>query len=173
MNFRTPPSCQDCVFMAGMHRASQWLALLMLVIAPVQVPARSTFQISTTPGQNTFNDQAAAKLLQQFTDGLQSRNASKALGVFDLVKMPGGQFFRQQIISFIAHTESIRIHLNLVKTSAEDGKGLAEVEVEMETSPREGNSPPVHQQDRLHFSAENDPKGWKFSDVQPRAFFAP
>ncbi len=124
------------------------------------------------PGHAAFTDDVASDLLSQIVSGFESRNQNKVLAAFDLAAMPDGQLFKQQIIAFFAHTESVNIHFNLVQTSEEDGKGTAQADVELEASPRDSNTLPVHKQERLVFTAENTPVGWKFSDVQPRSFFS-
>jgi hypothetical protein len=129
-------------------------------------------QTSPTPKRAEFTDGAASDLLNQITSGFTSRNQKKVLAVFDLAAMADGERFRQQIISFFSHTESVRIHFNLVKTSGEEGKGTAEVQVEMEAAPRDDNAPTVHKQERLRFTAASTSGGWKFTDVEPRAFFS-
>jgi hypothetical protein len=129
-------------------------------------------QTSPTPKPAEFTDGAASDLLNQIASGFTSRNQKKVLAVFDLAAMADGERFRQQIISFFSHTESVRIHFNLVKTSGEEGKGTAEVQVEMEAAPRDDNTPTVHKQERLRFTAASTSAGWKFTDVEPRAFFS-
>jgi hypothetical protein len=42
----------------------------------------------------------------------------------------------------------------------------------MEAAPRDDNAPTVHKQERLRFTAANTSAGWKFTDVEPRAFFS-
>lgn len=146
---------------AAILPSAHWLAG-----TPVQTGKRGQ------PARTEFNDSVASGLLNQITNGFESRNQNKVLGAFDLSAMPDGQLFKQQIVSFLNHTENIRIHINLVQTSMEAGKGTAEVDVEMEAAPRDSNDLPVHKQDRLSFSAADTPAGWKFSDVQPRGFFS-
>jgi hypothetical protein len=132
-----------------------------------------TVQVQPSPAPAPeFTDRVASDLLTQITNGFTGRNRERVLSAFDLAAMPDGERFRQQIISFFSHTESVRIHFNLVKTSGEEGKGTAEVQVEMEAAPRDDNAPTVHKQERLRFTAANTSAGWKFTDVEPRAFFS-
>jgi hypothetical protein len=46
------------------------------------------------------------------------------------------------------------------------------VDAEMEAEPRNGGGAPLHKQGTLRFVAEPTSSGWKFTDVQPRAFFS-
>jgi ABC-type transporter MlaC component len=118
-----------------------------------------------------FDDQAATKLLSQLTQGLENANQKQVLSVFDFSHMNDGQRFQQQLISFVAHAESIRLHLNLLHVNSDSGKGSAEADIEMEIEPRDGTLP-VRKQARLNFSALSSAGGWKFVDVQPRGFFS-
>lgn len=118
-----------------------------------------------------FDDQAATKLLSQLTQGLENANQKQVLSVFDFSHMNDGQRFQQQLISFVAHAESIRLHLNLLHVNSDSGKGSAEADIEMEIEPRDGTLP-VRKQARLSFSALSSAGGWKFVDVQPRGFFS-
>jgi len=140
------------------------------IIQWAQGPQQSSSP-NPAPAQSTFDLQAARKLLDRISDGFQGRGRKKVLDAFDFSRMPQGQLFRQQLVSFASHAEAIRIHFNVVSARSENGVGTADADVEMEVTPRD-NSIPVHKQDRLHFSAMQDSSGWKFTDVQPRSFFS-
>ncbi len=85
--------------------------------------------------------------------------------------MKDGPIFKQQIASFFSQTESIRVHLNLVETSAEADKATIGVDAEMEVEPRNG-APVSRRNERLTFTAANIGGRWKLIDVQPRSFFS-
>lgn len=148
-----------------------WVALAAAVLLAPQVAVPRQTSGGRQPSAAEFTDHDAAGLLGRIADGMQTRNHNKVLAAFDLRRMAEGPLFRQQIVSLISHSDSIRIHINLVKTAEENGKGVAEADVEMEVARRD-DSNPVHQQARLRFTADKAPSGWKFIDVQPRAFFA-
>jgi hypothetical protein len=126
----------------------------------------------TTPLQAVFGVGDASKLLRQINDGLVNGKAGKFLSAFDVARMSDGQLFKQQVMSFFSHTDSIRIHFNLTEATMNGDKGAATVEAEMEADPRDGNTPPLHKQTTLHLLAEHTVAGWKFTDVQPRSFFS-
>lgn len=169
-------------FAANAGRRAPWSVWIMLAVffqfvlllSPAGGAASTAAyaQTSPTPKPAEFTDRDASDLLNQITTGFTSRNQKKVLAAFDLIAMPDGELFRQQIISFFSHTESVRIHFNLLQTSSEAGKVSAEAEVEMEAAPRDENAPPVHKQERLRFTAAKTSEGWKFTDVQPRSFFS-
>jgi len=135
--------------------------------------ARSQAKQPTPPAKDdSFSLNTASQLLEQITAGLVAKNQRKMLGAFDLSKMPDGPLFRQQVTAFFSQTGNVRFHFNLLDVSMDGGKGMAEVAVEMDAEVHEVMAPPLRKQAKLRFIAENGPAGWKFTDVQPRAFFS-
>jgi hypothetical protein len=124
------------------------------------------------PPQNGFTVHDASRLLNQINDALINRQPGRFLAAFDLAKMADGQLFKQQVTSFISHSDSIRLHFNITETAMNGAQGAATVDAEMEADPRDGNTPPVRKQATLRFVAEHTSPGWKFTDVQPRSFFS-
>ncbi|HKF20929.1 MAG TPA: hypothetical protein VKE93_05135 [Candidatus Angelobacter sp.] len=145
---------------------------MMLVGLPMQ-HAQSQAQQSPLPAKdNSFTLSKASQLLDQITTGLVAHNQRKMLGAFDLATMPDGPLFQQQVTAFFAQTGNVRFHFNLLEASMDSGKGIAEVAVEMDAEVHEAITPPLRKQAKLRFVAENGSAGWKFTDVQPRAFFS-
>jgi len=137
-----------------------------------QPPQKSQPSPSPSPEQKqVFDDHAATRLLMQLTQGLEDNNQKQVLAVFDFVHMQDGQRFQQQLISFLSHAESIRLHVNLVSAISNVAKPSAEADIEMEITPRDGTLP-VRKQARVNFSVQSTSSGWKFVDVQPRRFFS-
>jgi hypothetical protein len=163
-------------FVTMARRRARWFLPMALAavfcFGPQWFSGGAHAQTAPAPKAAEFTDGVASDLLNQLTSGFTSRNQKKVLAAFDLAAMADGERFRQQIISFFSHTESVRIHFNLVKTSVQAGNGTAQAEVEMEAQPREDTAPPVHKQERLRFTAASTSEGWKFTDVQPRSFFS-
>lgn len=156
------------------------LLWFVLVSANAKLPAEPCFSqpnVSVQGGARTadssFTEKDASHLLNQISQGLVSRNQGQVLRAFDLGKMQNGTLFRQQIVSFIAHAENIRFYFHLTRVSAAALRGETDAEVEMEADPRDSNNAgPLHKQARLHLAAQSTSAGWKFVDVQPRAFFS-
>jgi hypothetical protein len=126
---------------------------------------------SSGESQKGFDDQAATSLLMQFTRGLQNKNQQQVLAAFDFTHMQDGEHFQQQLISFLGHANSIRMHINLVSTASDSGGGTAEADFEMEVDFRDAILP-NHKQARLKFFVRNTSTGWKFVELQPRGFFS-
>ena len=123
------------------------------------------------PTQNAFAKADASALLNQMKQGLIVRQAKLFLASFDLAQMSDGQLFRQQVQSFISHTDSIRIHFNVTRAAMEGDKGFASADVEMEADTG-SSTVPLYKQASLNFTAERVSSGWKFIDIQPRSFFS-
>jgi hypothetical protein len=146
--------------------------LACLLCSAAILTAQNGAKASPKPAEDTFNDRAATQLLNQITEALVSHNQKKMLEAFDIPKMTDGALFRQQITSLFQQTGVIRVHFNHDQAAMEDGKGVATVDLEMEADLRDDTRPPVRKQARLRFVAEKSADGWKFTDVQPRAFFS-
>ena len=150
----------------NVHRFCTQFVLAMLFFTAL-VSAQS--KKGPAPAPATFDDQAASQLLLQLTEALQGHSQKQFLGLFDLNKMRDGASFRQQIIAFYSHTESIRVHMTLNEITAEDEGTTLSVNAEMEIEPLNGG-PSEHQNEIVTFTVVNS-GGWKFIDVQPRSFF--
>lgn len=155
------------------------LCLIMLGAAQLWLPAQRALSQANLPAppakDNSFTLKTASQLLEQLTAGLVAHNQRKMLGAFDLSKMPDGPLFRQQVTAFFAQTGNVRFHFNILEVATDESNGLkgtAEVTAEMDAEVREAITPPLRKQGKLRFVAENGPSGWKFTDVQPRAFFS-
>jgi hypothetical protein len=147
----------------------RYLSLLIVMLCALTV---SVIALAQAPeDQKTFSTHDASTLLNQINDGLVNRSAGKFLSAFDLSRMDNSQTFKQQITSFIAHADSIRMHFNLTGVSMEGHQGEATVDAEMEADTGSGAAP-LHKQATLRFVAVQTGSGWKFVDVQPRSFFS-
>jgi hypothetical protein len=148
------------------------LGVVLLGLLPQN--SRSQAKPPAPPAKDSsFTLNTASQLLDQITNGLVAHNQSKMLGAFDLSKMPDGPLFRQQVTNLFAQTGNIRFHFNILEVSMDGSKGIVEVAVEMDVEVlREAVTPPLRKQAKLRFVAENGPAGWKFTEVQPRAFFS-
>jgi hypothetical protein len=125
-----------------------------------------------TNEQSVFTVRDASRLVNQLADALEGHQLNKFLSAFDLTRMENGQLFKQQIASFFAHADSIDVHMNVTEAAMNGDKGTVTVETEIETGTRNDNVPPVRKRATLNFTAERASSGWKFTDVQPRAFFS-
>ena len=157
--------------MAG--NASMAKRILILLSAGILLfPGQGTGQTQPTPHpQSAFTKADASALLNQMKQGLIVRQAKTFLASFDLAQMSDGQLFRQQVQSFISHTDSIRIHFNVTNAAMDGDKGAASADVEMEADTGSGTVP-LYKQATLNFTALRESSGWKFVDVQPRTFFS-
>jgi hypothetical protein len=124
-----------------------------------------------TPSPSAFDAQTASRLLLQLSEALQGHSQKQFLALFDLANMKDSTLFRQQINSFFAQTESIRVHLNLAETTLDGDQANVAVDAEMEAEPSNGGAP-LRRNERLNFVVTNADGSWKFVDLQPRSFFS-
>jgi hypothetical protein len=147
---------------------------LRIVLVFLCVAGFSLGQSVPTPSQDdtaAFTTQTATDLLNQVREGLEGHMQKQMLDAFDLSRMSGGQAFKNQVIAFLDHNDSVRIHFHVREASTQEGKGITVVDVEMELEQNNSTKPPVRRKAQLRFIAENGGHGWKFTDVQPRTFF--
>jgi hypothetical protein len=133
---------------------------------------------STAPGNfaaaqsdqpaDSFSELAASKLLSQVAEGMQGHLSRKMLDTFDLPRMTRGAIFKEQVTAFFNQYDSIRVHFKLVEVK----DNTVTVDAQMEESTSGDVTPPQHKTAQLRFTAEKTAAGWKFVDVQPRAFFS-
>jgi hypothetical protein len=124
-----------------------------------------------SPPPAAFDEPAASRLLMQLSQALEAHSQNQFLAVFDLARMKDGPAFRQQIGSFFSHTESFRVHLNLLEVKTENEQATVAADAEMEGQPM-NRGPAWRRNERLNFVAVASAAGkWKFVEVQPRSFF--
>ena len=157
------------------NRALAMLAFVMMLagVSPIlgQNPSKPPSGSSGESQKQVFDDHAATRLLMQFTRGLENKDQKQVLATFDFAHMQDGEYFQQQLISFIGHANSIRMHVNLVSTASDPGSGTAEADFEMEVDLRDAILP-NRKQARLKFAVRSTSTGWKFVELQPRNFFS-
>lgn len=145
--------------------------LLASLVLPVCVGTAQAAPQQKPPAENVFTDQDASALLRQLSEALEGHSQKKLLALFDLSQMKDSALFKQQINLFFSQAESIRVHLNLIETNAENERPTFAVDAEMEVEPTNGG-PMVRQNERLTFTVARVGNGWKFIEVQPRSFFS-
>jgi hypothetical protein len=144
-------------------------AIFIALLLCVTLRAQDTQHQQPAPA--AFDQQSASRLLLQLSESLQGHSQKQFFALFDLARMKDGPLFKQQASSFFTQTESIRVHLNLVDTSADGDKANIAVDAEMEAEPRNGG-PIARRNERLNFVVANTGNSWKFIDVQSRSFFS-
>ena len=157
------------------NRALATLAFVTILagVSPLvgQNPSKPPSGSSGESQKQVFDDRTATRLLMQFTRGLEIKNQQQMLAAFDFVHMQDGEHFQQQLISFLGHANSVRIHVNLVSAASDSAGGTAEADFEMEVDFRDAILP-NRKQARLKFAVRNTSDGWKFVGLEPRGFFS-
>ncbi|HLK09211.1 MAG TPA: hypothetical protein VKV30_14750 [Candidatus Angelobacter sp.] len=144
-------------------------AVLVVLLFGSTLRAQDKPQPQPTPA--AFDAQVASHLLLQLSEALQGHSQKQFLALFDLARMKDGSLFKEQINSFFAQTESIRVHLNLADTSMEGDKAMLAVDAEMEAAPVNGSAI-TRKSERLYFAVATASNSWRFIELQPRSFFS-
>lgn len=145
------------------------LCMALSLIAACMCSAQA--QHSQPPAQTSFTEKTASDLLVRLSEALESHSQRKMLGLFDLSQMKGGGSFKQQINLLFSQTDLIRVHLNLVETSAAGERPSFTVDAEMDAQPANGG-PAWRRNERLSFEVANAGGSWKLVEIQPRSFFS-
>ena len=156
---------------AGSHLTRHAVVVALTIQLLLLVPASTYAQgqkDAPALGDSNLSEHIASRLLDQIAEGLNGRSARKTLNAFDLSRMNGGASFRDQVTAFINQTDTIRIHFKLIEVT----ENTAVVDIEMDAAFTSDLAAPQHKHMQLRFAAENGRNGWKFTDVQPRAFFS-
>lgn len=159
-----------------MHRAISLIIVSAVILTSAgagEACVAGSAAPQTQPSQSQssareFSEQDALRLLGQIRTGLEGNLPRKVLGAFDLSRMNGGPAFRQQIVAFLNQYPSVRFHFDLVEVNG----NVAVVDAEMEADPQNDYAAPVRKRRQLRFTASAGTKGWKFIDLEPRAFFS-
>lgn len=144
------------------------VAYLLLGLSCVALSRDTAAQTESKPA---FSEADATRLLGQIVDGLASHNPRRMLSAFELATMNNGELFRQNTNSFFRQTGTIRAHYNILQTSMDGARGIADVRMEIEADQLNDNLPPVRKQEQLHLSFLRSDAGWRIVDLEPRTFF--
>lgn len=142
------------------------LFIAMLLVSPTAT--RNFAMAQSDQPADSFSVLEASDLLSQVAEGLQGHLFRRMLDAFDLGRMTRGAFFKQQVTAFFNQYDSIRVHFRLMEVK----DNIVIVNAQMEASTSGDVTPPQRKTAQLRFTAEKTPAGWKFVDVQPRAFFS-
>src|SRR5271154_582443 len=114
--------------------------------------------------ESVFNERVANNILGQLQDGLEGHSQRTLLSAFDGDKMDGYLNFEDQIEAYFQRYSQFRVHFRIASTSVEGGKGILLVDVDIESSPAQGNRRPVRKSGQLRFELEKGKKGWQIVD---------
>src|SRR5581483_10497114 len=158
------------LFIATVEHSMYISKIAVCMIAALLLLQPLSANQTATQEKAEFTERTASQLLDQIKEGLESRISKKVLNAFDLSRMNSSAAFKNQITAMLGQYEFVRVHFSLLETSVNGPEASAVVDVEMEENPPGDVSAPVHKHAQLRFTAQNGPKGWKFTDVQPRSF---
>lgn len=125
-----------------------------------------------TPAPQEFSSDVASRLLEQVTRGFITNNQKQVLSSFDAARMKNYAKFRAGIEALFAQYDSFRAGFRLQQSWPQGGRGVVIAEFELEGSPLEEGTKPLHRSAQLRFEFEYGREGWRIVDVAPRFFFS-
>lgn len=131
----------------------------------------SDSEATAANANEVFSTAEADDVLKTLADGLEGHSQRLMLSAFDTSSMDGGLQFEDQIEAFFQKYEAFRVHFRIANAAQQNGKGIIDVDIELEELPRAGGNP-VRKHDQMRFELEHGRKGWKIVDFRPRQFFS-
>jgi hypothetical protein len=116
-----------------------------------------------------FSEDVAKQVLNRIRDGLQGHNPRQMLSAFSRDQMDGYYAFEDRLYSYFNRYDSFRVYFHILQTSAENDRGVALAEWQIEGTPRSG--PPERHEGQVRFEFVSGAKGWQIVEFSPRDFF--
>jgi hypothetical protein len=91
------------------------------------------------------------------------------LSAFSRDQMDGYYAFEDRLYSYFNRYDSFRAYFHILQTSAENDRGVALAEWQIEGAPRSG--PPERHEGQVRFEFVSGAKGWQIVEFSPRDFF--
>lgn len=126
-----------------------------------------------TGNAEPYSDQVLERLLRELKAGLEGHDQRKTLSVFAGDQLDGYLQLQDQLTQFFATYDSFRIRYRIVQSSAEQEKGIAVVEIQMEADPRDPGGAALRRDEQIRFELARGKRGWQVVDFGPRNLFTP
>ena len=150
-----------------------WTRKLLICIVLMTVLA-STAPAWQAPGaeEPSVSDRVIQQVLEPLRMGMQTRNIQLVLSVFDKKELDSYSNLQGQLRAFFQQFAEVNLRYQLLQVTAENGRGSATVEMQMDALPYE---PPVQIAERrsvqMRLQLKLGAKGWKIAGYTPSDFF--
>ena len=170
--------------MAKNHRVSNLALLVALLITTVslraqQTPVPDSQQPATTPatqaaGQQPLDlqEQIASDVLEPLQTGLQTRNATLVLSVFDADSFPDFAQVRDRLRAFLDTNAVLQFRYKILQAESEGAKAALTCEADVDATPLDEGQTPLRRSTQLRLELMHTAKGWQISSLSPSDFFA-
>ena len=128
-------------------------------------------QLNDAPSSTDLSDEVIKDVLSEFQSGFETHNLDKVLSVFDAAVMPGFAQFRDQMVAYFRLHESFKLRYQLLQVTADDGLGMATVDIEMDDDPLDTLPTPKRRSTQMRIEIKRTPKGWRVIGLDPMEFF--
>lgn len=171
-------------FASGMARFALTLTLAAACLSRLPAFTQDSQQPTdaTTQGQQSeqpidaqsstdLSDEVIKDVLSDFQRGFETHNLDKVLSVFDAAAMPGFAQFRDQMVAYFRLHESFNLRYQLLQVTADNGRGTATADIEMDDDPLDTLPTPKRRSTQMRFLIKRTPKGWRIIGLRPMEFF--
>ncbi len=140
------------------------LVLTLAAAAPAQQapPADQGLSVS---------DEVIQQVLEPLRTGMQTHNIQLVLSVFDKKELDGYSNLEGQLRAFYEHFSEVNLRYQLLQVAAENGRGSATVEMQMDALPYEPTHISVRRSVQMRLQLKLGAKGWKIAGFTPSDFF--
>ena len=150
--------------------ATRTCIALFLLLASLSMLGQDKTQPPATDDSAAFSVTDANVVLAQLREALEGHSERKFFAAFDGSRMKGFTSFQDQVESFFANNDGIRVNVRINQSSVENGRGIDIASIQMEMTPRNGNT--VRHETQMRFELERSNHGWRIVDLTPRSFFS-
>ena len=136
------------------------------------MPQQSNPPSETAPSQAPdLSDLVVQQVLQPLRTGIESQNIQMVLAVFDKKELNGYSDLQGQLQAFFQLFNEVQLRYQLLQVTADDGRGSATVEMQMDALPYDRSLPVSRRSTQMRLQLKMSSKGWKIASFTPADFF--
>jgi len=163
-------------------RAPALLVVLLMTCLTAwtqQTPAPDSEQPAAAPaaqvaGQQPLDlqEQIAHDVLEPLQAGIQTRNPTQVLSVFDADSFPDFAQFRDRLRAFLDTNAVLQFRYKILQAESEGDKAAITCEADVDATPLDQGQTPVRRSTQLRLELQQTAKGWQISSLSPGNFFS-
>ncbi len=142
------------------------MAVLLAVAAAA--PAQ---QAAPASQDTSVSDEVIRQVLEPLRLGMQTQNLQLVLSVFDKKELDSYSNLQGQLRAFFQQFSEVNLRYQLLQVTAENGRGSATVEMQMDALPYEPTQVAERRSVQMRLQLKLGPKAWKIAGFTPSDFF--
>ncbi|HUK74020.1 MAG TPA: hypothetical protein VLV47_00930 [Candidatus Bathyarchaeia archaeon] len=149
-----------------------WTRKLLLGFGLMAVLAQAApaWQVPAA-GAPTVSDQVIQQVLEPLRLGMHTQNIQLVLSVFDKKELDSYSNLQGQLRAFFQQFSEVNLRYQLLQVTAENGRGSATVEMQMDALPYEPTEIAARRSVQMRLQLMLGPKAWKIAGFTPADFF--